>query len=168
MEAELRKLLVTAERGVAELEGISISHSYWDNVQHITPSIHPGFTATLETGATVEFIYVPCRIKRAGQRNNLAQRFDLTIQDLNEIIAPLIDEIPLDVEEKPLIEIRSFIYNEDGVSSVQDGPYRLKADTSGMVTEGFHTTASPRNVNTTGTGRRMTPQRIPMIRGFTR
>lgn len=163
MDTELKTLLVTARRGEIELEGISISHSDWPSVQHITPSIHPGFTATLETGATVEFIYIPCSIKRAAQQNNLAQRFELTIQDLNEVIAPLLDLIPLDSTEQPLIEIRSFINGR-----VVDGPYRLKASDAATVREGFKTTAAPRNVNSTGTGRRMTNDRFPMLRGFTR
>ena len=163
MDTELKTLLVTARRGEVELEGISISHSSWPSVQHITPSIHPGFTGTLETAEVVEFIYIPCSIKRAAQQNNLAQRFELTIQDLNEVIAPLLDLIPLDSIEQPLIEIRSFI---NGV--VVDGPYRLKANDAATVREGFKTTATPRNVNSTGTGRRMTNERFPMLRGFTR
>lgn len=167
MEAELKTLLVSATRGVAELEGLSISHSAWPSTVHVTPSIHPGFTATLETAEVVEFVYIPCRIRRAAQKNNLSQRFELTIQDLNQIIAPLIDLIPIDSDEKPMIELRSFVYNPStGVSSVQDGPYRLKASDGVMVTEGFKTTASPRNINSTGTGRRMTPERYPMLRGF--
>lgn len=168
MDTELKTLLVTARRGEIELEGISISHSLWPSVQHVTPSIHPGFTGQLETGQTVNFIYVPCSIKRAAQQNNLAQRFELTIQDLNEIIAPLMDLIPLDSTEQPLIEIRSFIYSADGISTVVDGPYRLKAQDAATVREGFKTTATPRTVNATGTGRRMTNDRFPMLRGFSR
>lgn len=168
METELRRLLVSARRGVAEVEGISISHSAWSQTIHVTPSIHPGFTAQLETSEVVEFVYCPALIKRSSQQNNLSQRFELTIQDLNEIIAPLVDQIPLDSDEKPQILIRSFVYEDGGVGAVQDGPYRLKADSSAMVTEGFKTTATPRNVNSSGTGRRMTIQRFPMLRGFSR
>lgn len=168
MEAELKTLLVTARRGEVELEGISISHSSWPATQHITPSIHPGFTATLETAEIVQFVYIPCRLRRASQQNNLAQRFDLTIQDLNEVIAPLLDLIPLDSEEAPQILIRSFIYSSTGVSTVKDGPYRLKASDAATTEEGFKTTAVPRNVNSTGTGRRMTNDRFPMLRGFSK
>lgn len=168
MDNQLKTLLVTARRGVVELEGISISHSSWPNVQHITPSIHPGFTATLETGATANFIYVPCKIRRASQQNNLAQRFDLTIQDLNEIIAPLMDLIPIDSTERPQILIRSFVYNAGGISTVADGPYRLQAADAATTSEGFKTTAVPRAVNSTGTGRRMTNDRFPMLRGFSK
>lgn len=168
MDTELKTLLVTARRGEIELEGISISHSNWPVTRHVTPSIHPGFTAMLETGQTVQFIYIPCSIKRAAQQNNLAQRFELTIQDLNEVIAPLLDLIPLDSTEQPMIEIRSFLYRPSGISSVVDGPYRLKASDAATVREGFKTTATPRNVNSTGTGRRMTNDRFPMLRGFTR
>lgn len=166
MDEELKTLLVTARRGEVELEGISISHSAWPSVQHVTPSIHPGFTAQLETSEVVQFVYIPCSIKRASQQNNLAQRFELTIQDLNEVIAPLLDLIPLDSTEQPLIEIRSFIYSPDGISNVVDGPYRLKASDAATTREGFKTTATPRNVNSTGTGRRMTNDRFPMLRGF--
>lgn len=168
METELKTLLVSATRGRAELEGVSISHSAWPSVVHITPSIHPGFTGTLEDSTVVEFVYVPMAIKRAAQKNNLGQRFELTIQDLNEIIAPLIDLIPLDSEEEPSVELRSFVYSESGVSTVQDGPYRLTAKNGASVTEGFKATATPRNLTGTGTGRRMTVQRIPMLRGFSR
>lgn len=168
MDTELKTLLVTARRGEIELEGVSISHSSWPSVQHVTPSIHPGFTATLETSEIVEFVYIPCSIRRAAQQNNFAQRFELTIQDLNEIIAPLLDLIPLDSEEQPLIEIRSFLYREAGISTVVDGPYRLKASDAATVREGFKTTATPRNVNSTGTGRRMNNQRFPMLRGFSK
>lgn len=163
MDTELKTLLVTARRGEIELEGISISHSTWPSVQHVTPSIHPGFEAELETGATVNFIHIPCSIRRGAQQNNFAQRFELTIQDLNEVIAPLLDLIPLDSTEQPLIEIRSFI---NGV--VVDGPYRLKASDAATVREGFKTTAVARNVNSTGTGRRMNNQRFPMLRGFSK
>ena len=168
MEAELKRLLVTAQRGVVELEGVSVNHSTWPNAVHVTPSIHPGFTAQLETTEIVEFIYVPCKIRRASQKNNLSQRFELTIQDLNEVIAPLLDLIHIDSEERPEILIRSFVYTEGAISTVQDGPYRLKADSASSVTEGFKATATPRNVNSSGTGRRMTSSRFPMIRGFSR
>ena len=166
MEAELKKLLVSATRGVSELDAIVINHSAWSSPVYITPDITPGFTGQLETGQVVEFIYAPCKIKRAAQQNNLSQRFELTIQDLNEIIAPLTDLIPLDSDEYPTIEFRTFVYSDDTISTVQDGPYRLNATDSIMTSEGFKTTAQPRNVNQTGTGRRMTPNRIPMMRGF--
>lgn len=165
---ELKQILVAATRGRVELEGISVSHSAWPSVQHFTGSIHPGFTATLETAEVVNYQYLPIKLNRAAQESNLAQRFSITFQDLNQIIAPLVDLIPLNSTERPQILIRSFVYNGGSVSTLADGPYRLQVADSVFTPEGFKVTATPRNVNSTGTGRRMTLERFPMLRGFTR
>lgn len=168
ISTDLKQILVSAVRGRVELEGISVYHSAWPAPQHFTASIHPGFTAELETSEVVEFIYLPIKLTRASQEGNLSQRFSIVFQDLNTIIAPLVDSIPISSTERPQIEIRSFVYNGGEVSALADGPYRLQVTDSVFTPDGFKVTAAPRNVNSTGTGRRMTVQRFPMMRGFTR
>lgn len=164
----LKDILVSAVRGSVELEGVTITHSAFPAPIHITGSIHPGFTGTPESGPAIAYVYMPIRINRASQSGNLAQRFEMTFQDLNTVIAPYIDLIPIDSNERPQIVIRSFVYNPSGASPLADGPYRLQAADSAFTPEGFKVTATPRNVNSTGTGRKMTVQRYPMLRGFTK
>ena len=69
---ELKQILVSATRGRVELEGITVSHSAWPTAQHFTGSIHPGFTATLETDEVVNYQYLPIRLTRASQESNLS------------------------------------------------------------------------------------------------
>lgn len=167
MEDKLITLLVRATRGVSELETVSIYHSAWGRWYHFTPSIHPGFDGINELTELVHYQYMPIRVDRAGQKGDLSQRFEFTFQDLNEQIAPLLDQIPLDTTEKPIIELRSYTYDEISTPTIQDGPYRLTGSDTIMTREGFKTTATPRRLIGTGTGRRMTVARFPMMKGFT-
>lgn len=168
ISTDLKQILVSAVRGRVELEGVTISHTAFPTDIHITGSIHPGFTGMPESGPEIQYVYMPIRINRASQSGNLAQRFEMTFQDLNTVIAPYIDLIPISSSERPQITIRSFVYEPTGVSALADGPYRLQATDSAFTPDGFKVTATPRNVNSTGTGRKMTVQRFPMLRGFTR
>jgi len=167
MKPELRELLTVATTGKGVVDGVEISHSWWDSAVYIT-SVYPGFTAIHEDGNSYEYLYVPMSVTKATKQNDLSQDFAFTIQDLNEIVATRLDLIPLETEEKPSVVLRTFVYREDGtISDIQDGPYTLQANDISFTSEGCTFTASPPLTNYSGTGEPFSFERFPSLLAYT-
>lgn len=166
MEQELRELLTVATTGKGVIDGIEISHSAWPEKVFLT-SVYPGFIGVNERGEEDEYLYVPMSVEKAAKQNDLSQDFSFTIQDINEIVAPHVDLIPLDTDEKPTVILRTFVYREDGsISDLQDGPYDLLASDISFTPEGCTFTASPPLTNYSGTGELYLFDRFPTLLAY--
>lgn len=167
MNNELRRLVVNQPAGAAELETIAVYHSKFSKAYHIVRNLPGGFIGRLETGEDVEFMYVPMKYGRASMEGDFDYGLTITMQDLNEIIAPELDRIPVDDEEIPIVIARSFIYRRDrSISTVADGPFRLEIGDVSFSHRGCSFRAEAQPLNRSATGIMYTVQDIPMLEGY--
>lgn len=154
-----------------EVDTVTISHPAWSTPLRFTRNYLRGrsFNATLETGETVTFQYLPMVIKRAGQDGNLNQSWSLVLQDLNTQVQEQADTIPLDDDRLPTIEIRTFQYDKrTGQTTLLDGPYITSASGIDFDDKGASINAEANRINNSGTGFKMTPNRYPTLRPLMR
>ena len=167
MNDDLKRLLASRIAGNSELETIEIYHPSFTKNYYLVRNISEGFTGILETGESVFFQYCPMRWERGSAENNLDYDLKITFQDLNEIIAPEIDRIPIDNDISPVAIVRSFIYYRDmTIGPVADGPYRLEIRNITFDSQGSAFSASAKPLNNNGTGEIYTFNRFGLLRGF--
>lgn len=166
MKDELRELLTTATTGKGVIDGITLRHSAWPSELRLT-SVYPGFIAVHEDSLEYDYEYVPMAVGKASKQNDLSQDYNFTIQDLNEVVGVYLDLIPHDTDEKPTVELRTFVYREDGsISDIQDGPYKLESGDITAVPDGCTFTATPPLTNASGTGEAYTFSRFPSLLAY--
>ena len=167
MTPELAQLLINRPRGVASLEIMEISHPSFSQTYYLLKNAVRGgqIDVKLETGVTVTAVYVPSKIQWASSKTNMDQVFNITIQDLNNIIQAEESRIALDDDSPIVCRLRA--YRSDDLTKPGDGPIDLEVTSIDYDKRGCTFTASPPNANETGTGERYTVERFPMLRGFT-
>lgn len=168
---QIIQALITADAYLMYLETVVISHSVWAEPFRFSRNYVPGgsFTATLETSEEVTFSYIPMLLSRASQDGNLNQTWKITFQDLNTDIQEAEQLIPLDSDELPVIEIRTFEYDKrTGVATLIEGPYVTTSVGVDYDSKGASVNAEANRVNINGSGFKMTPQRYPTLRPLMR
>lgn len=149
-----------------QLDAITLNHSAWSEPFRFTRNYVPGGTFTHEG---VTYRYLPMLLDRAGQDGNLNQTWTITLQDLNTEIQVAEAQIPLDSDEFPTVEIRTFEYDKrTGAVVLLEGPYITNTDGVTYDSTGATIRASAERVNINGTGIRMTPDRFPTLRPLMR
>lgn len=158
--------LITNDAYKMYLDAITISHSVWAEPFRITRNFVSGGSFEFEGDI---YRYIPMLISRAGQDGNLNQTWSLTIQDLNLEIQAAEAQIPLDSDEYPQIEIRTFEYDKrDGSVTLIEGPYVTDSAGINYDPQGASIDAAAERVNLTGTGFKMTPDRFGTLRPLMR
>lgn len=148
------------------LDAVTINHSVWDEPFRFTRNYVPGGTFTF--GGDV-YRYLPMLISRAGQDGNLNQTWSITFQDLNTEIQEAEAAIPLDSDEFPTVEIRTFEYDKrDGSVILLEGPYITNSAGINYDPKGASLEAAAERVNINGTGFKMSPDRFPTLRPLMR
>jgi hypothetical protein len=108
-------------------------------------------------------------LTRAGQDGNLNQRWSITLQDLNTEVQAYESMIPLDNDERPTVEIRTFEYDKrDGSVVLLEGPYVTETEGINYDSVGAAITANAEKININGTGIKMTPDRFATLRPLMR
>lgn len=148
------------------LDAVTISHSAWPEPFRFTRNYVPGGQFTHE-GLT--YRYLPMLLSRAGQDGNLNQSWAITLQDLNNEVQVAESQIPLDSNEYPTIEIRTFEYDKrDATVRLIEGPYITDASEINYDPKGASIEAAAERVNINGTGIKMTPDRFGTLRPLMR
>lgn len=167
MNEELTKLLANRVAGKTELETIEVSHPDFSKTFYLVRNLTTGFTGQLENGGSASFIYCPMRWERGNSENNLDYDLKITFQDLNTLIAPEVNSIPVDSEVMPVAVIRSYIYQRNGtIGGIADGPYRLTIRDITFTPEGCAFSASAKPLNNSGCGELYTFRRFETLKGF--
>ena len=157
-EAEIREWLVSAPRGIAEIETIEISHSDFSQSYYLVRNKTDGYTVD---GVTYQ--YCPMIVKLPDNKADLDQVIQLTLGDLNQTIASEISNISADNEEDPLLIYRSY---NSSTNEMIEGPITLKITGVAFVKQGATITAEAKSLNIAPTGRLYSYERFPMLRGF--
>lgn len=167
MIEELKKLLASRISGYVELETVEVSHPDFSKTYYLVRNMPEGFAGKLEDGRVVHFQYCPMRWERGSADNNLDYELKLTFQDLNNLIAPEVERIPIESENTPTVIVRSFVYKRDKtISEVADGPFVLSMRNITFTGEGCAFAASAKPLNSYGSGELYTFKRFEVLRGF--
>lgn len=158
--------LITNDAYKIQLDAVTLRHSVWPDALRFTRNYVPGGTFTYE-GETYQ--YLPMLLTRAGQDGNLNQRWSITLQDLNTEVQAYESMIPLDNDERPTVEIRTFEYDKrDGSVVLLEGPYVTDTEGINYDSVGAAITANAEKININGTGIKMTPDRFATLRPLMR
>lgn len=163
--------LITNDAFKMLLETVTINHSAFTAPFRFVRNYVPGgsVTATLEDLSVVTFQYLPMVIQKASQDGNLNQTWKLVLQDLNTDIQAAEQAIPLDSDELPVIEVRTFEYDKRTAAvTLIEGPYITNSVGIDYDNVGAAINAEANRVNISGTGFKMTPQRFPTLRPLMR
>lgn len=159
MIEQARQILINAVRGQQLVDAVEISTADLSEVLYLTPW-HPGFRGQLESGQTVDWLYVPMKVDWPKNGSDLSQSFKITVQDLNEIVGEYLDNIPLDTANPLRVRVRTYVINVDQeVSQVADGPYDVQSRDFAMDYKGAAFTAEPQSTAYSKCGERGTIDR---------
>ena len=158
--------LITNDSYKMLLDAVTISHSTWAQPFRFTRNYVPGASFTFEGDV---YSYLPMVINRAGQDGNLNQTWSITLHDLNTEIQEAESQIPLDNDEYPTIEIRTFEYDKrTSEVTLLEGPYITNSTGINYDSTGATIEAEAERINVNGTGFKMTPDRFPTLRPLMR
>jgi hypothetical protein len=125
---------------------------------------------TLETGVVVDVSYAPMNLEQASSNSDLNYERNLTIQQVNDIIASENDNYDPEVNGNamPVFQSRGYIAYRDGtISDLQYGPVTLPVRSMKTNNQGTVMSVSTKPGNDYATGEMATVTRVPMLRGFT-
>ena len=167
MIEEAKRILVNATRGEMLVDCLTLTHSAWAQPIKIT-SHYPNVE---------DFLYVPMRVDKPANTENLTQQFKIIIQDLgpdghsngaNGIVSQYLDMIPLDTAEPILMDAYSYHLGLDDTAKLADGPYSVQVREFTSEAQGVGFTAEPKAMNAVKCGERGTIDRTGgLYRQFT-
>jgi hypothetical protein len=151
---------------VVELDTIELSHPNLSQVYRFVRNNANGITATLETGAAVDFAYYPLTITRQGSNTDLDQKLQINLGDLGEMLPTELDAIAAanNFVTKPVVIFRS--YRSDNLTAPLYGPIQFNADNIAFNQTGATISANAPQLNTAETGELYTVDRFPMLNGL--
>lgn len=173
MIEQAKQILVNATRGEMLVDACAISHPSLAAPIYITP-LHPGFTDTVNNRT---FQYVPMRVDKPANIENLSQQYKIVIQDLgpggdslgvNGIASSYLDMIPVDTSDPAVLTVWSYHFDRDQNVTLADGPYTVEIREFSSEPQGVGFTAEPQATNQTKCGERGSIERTGgLYRQFT-
>lgn len=155
MIEQARNLLINARRGELVVDALTITTLDLPGEEiKITPH-YPGF---------LDFKFVPMRVDKPSQEENLTAQFKITIQDLgpdgsngvNGVVSSYLDRIPLDTKNPVVVKVESYFFDIDDNITLSDGPYFVETRQFISESQGVAFTAEPPANNLTKCGERAT------------
>ena len=174
-KALIRKMLASQPESQIAVGGIMLSHSAYTTPYCFT-DYYGDFTATDHNGIERYWSYAPMSFDVPTVTGNMDAEFSLQVNDLNadgesagvnDAIRTLIDLIPEDDDELPVLTILTYICYEDGTfSEYCDGPYAFEVSSVQFQQEGATIVAKSPDALYSSCGEKYTIQRFPMLRQF--
>lgn len=167
---EIKKIYASAPVDRTTLEVISFSAPWFSQTYYLQRQFTEDIQVTLETAQVVDVLYAPMNIEQASSNADLSYERNVTMQQVNDIIASENDNYDPEVhgDTTPTFQSRGYIAYRDGtISGIQYGPISLPV--AGMKTnnQGVVVTVTTKPSNDYATGELATVTRVPMLRGFT-
>lgn len=142
-------------------ETIIISHPAIETRYLVIDSLP--LTAGLFTGGTAEFLPASIVSTDAANSNDLDQNATFTIADVDNELDAVLDQIPLDTDESPVIGYG--IYHSDNLDAPVEF-YEYEAKSIAQKKGVFTVKAGVPNLNSDQTGELFDLDRFPMLRGL--
>ena len=166
--AELTELIASFTTGKGEVEIVKLNHQDWTAPLYLTSNLSNGFVINID-GVDTPVMYAPMTVGGESSGKLLLNDRDLTVQGINDLVANYEDQIPLESEVKPTMEVSTYIASRDlTLSTISKGPLKYFANlisynqTSNAATVACSTTRT--NDGQTGTSQTIT--RFPTLSGF--
>lgn len=165
---DLREIYANAPVTKDTFEVISISAPWFESTYYLQNMITDTIEVLLEDGETyVEAVYAPMSIGQASSNDDMSYTRDITIEQVNDVIATEIANRDPSLRQKITIESRGYVMYRDGtVSSLKTPVVSTEVVKVTRNASGATITTSAKPVNRTTTGEIATTKRVPMLLGF--
>lgn len=163
-DAALIDYFLNSEAKVVQLELLRISHSAFTQTFNLVRNHPDGVTITMG-GGDVFFQYMPMRIQRGGEANDLAQSIRVDLGDLGEVWPDQLDAIRAAdaFGEKP--KVTYWTYRSDDLSAPLRGPIDLEVTDFSFNRQGASFEAKAPRLNVLSTGMTYLVSLFPTLRG---
>ena len=166
---ELIELIASFTTGKGEIEVVKLDNSFWPAPLYLNGNLKDGTNIDVE-GVLIPVIYAPMTIGGESSGSLLLNNRDLTFQMVNDLVAENEDLIPLESDEKPTMEVSTYIANRDGtLTTIAKGPLKYFANnvSYNQSNNACTLSCSTTRTNDGETGESQTIARFPMMRGLT-
>lgn len=164
---ELREIYSNAPIAKETFEVISISAPWFSQTYHLQNTFTDAVEVELEDGSFVFAEYAPMSIGQANSNADLNYTREVTIEQVNDVIASEISKRDPALRQKITIESRGYVSYRDGTISKLKTPV-VRTEVVGTTRNEIGTTitTSAKPVNRSTTGIVATTSRVPMLKGF--
>lgn len=162
-----------SQSSVVHLETVEVYHPSFENGNNGSGTIYSvvrnaiyGLTATLETGASRNFLYYPLQLTPTGASDDLDQKIKVSLGDLGDLLSKERDNVVAagTTTTKPLMTYR--VFRSDDLSQPIDGPFQYEIPSITRTRQGASWEAGAPKLNTNQTGEIYSMATFPMLRGF--
>lgn len=109
---DIKDFHLDSTSSVVMLETLEINHSQWPQPLRYVINHDAGVTVTLEDNQSATFEFMPLVIKHGNSSDDLDQSLSITVNDLGEVVPPLIRLIrDAATDERPKVIYRSFAFD---------------------------------------------------------
>lgn len=145
---------------------LALTHSAWAQPIYLVRNRRAGLTATLETAASVAFIWRPMRIVREAARDDMDLAMRIEIGDLGAMIPALVDAIRAadGFGEYPEASFRTF--RSTDLTAPHEGPITLQVNGLARSKSGALLDLGARHLNLNRTGVRDSIAENPLLRAL--
>jgi hypothetical protein len=166
---DIKKIYASAPVDRTTLEVVSFSASWFSKTHYLQRQFTDDIQVTLETGVVVNVLYAPMNLEQASSNSDLNYERNVTIQQVNDIIASENDNYDPETnsDEMPVFQSRGYIaYRDNTISAIQYGPITLPVRSMTTNNQGTIISITTKPGNEYATGEMATVTRVPMLKGF--
>lgn len=166
---DLKEVIASFVTSKAEVEVVRISHSSITTL-YLTSQLADNTEIYDENDQVQTVQAVPMSLTDESSGSLLLNERTLTIQGINDLIASEEDKIPLDSDERVVIDVMTYVANIDGtLSKIALGPirYYLQKSAYSQKNNNASLTASTSPTNISETGETATKSKFPTLAGAT-
>lgn len=167
MTDEYIEFFLTAPATVRELELIELSHPDMSQTYRYVRNLRGGVSVVLPGDEDpTAFEYRPVRIRRRGERDDLAQSMSIDLGDPGELLAAEADALAAvdGFATKPTL--RYWVYRSDDLDVPLLGPLTFEVTSISTMGPAATVEAAAPEKDVSTTGEIYTFARFPMLRGF--
>lgn len=167
-DSDLREIFANAPVEKQEFEVVSLSAPWFSETYYIQNAFTEGVEVLLEDGQTVVFAeYAPMRLEQANNNADMNYIREITIEQLNDIIAYEISNRDPLLKQKVTVSSRGYVMYRDGsISSLKTPVVKTEIIKTTRNSIGTTISTASKPVNNTSTGEVATTTRVPMLKGF--
>lgn len=166
-DEELREIYANAPTGKTYFEVIAIKASWFSQTYYLQNQVYDSIEITLEDDSTVIADYVPMSINQASSNSDLNYERNITVQEVNDVIAKEVTNFNPLTDDMPVLESRGYVLYRDGTISQLKTPV-ISVDVQELTRDeqGTQINATATKTDDLSTGEMCTLSRVPMLKGY--
>ncbi|MCQ9087367.1 hypothetical protein [Vibrio alginolyticus] len=164
---ELKEIFASAPVAKDTFEVIAIAAPWFSQTYYLQNAFTEAVYVPLEDDTEVLAKYAPMSIGQANNNSDMTYTREITIEQVNDVIAGEISKRDPLLRQKVSIESRGYVMYRDGsISSLKTPVVKTSVTSTVRDSVGTTITTSAKPVNRTTTGIVATVSRVPMLAGF--